>query len=80
VKHEGAGGKSGGAARVLDLYRSRVHLYENFYPVSRVYLRPLLFVRHLFELAWFALVALFKNEPRLQTRIEMVKGVLKGYR
>jgi hypothetical protein len=25
-------------------------------------------------------VALWKNEPRLQTRIEMVKGVLKGYR
>jgi GT2 family glycosyltransferase len=80
VKHEGAGGKSGGAARVLDLYRSRVHLYEQFYPASRFYLRPLLFVRHLFELAWFAMVALFKNEPRLQTRIEMVKGVLKGYR
>lgn len=80
VKHEGAGGKTGSAARVLDLYRSRVHLYEQFYPVSRVYLRPLLFVRHLFELAWFALVALFKNEPRLQTRLEMVKGVLKGYR
>jgi hypothetical protein len=80
VKHEGAGGKSGGASRVLDLYRSRVHLYEQFYPVSRVYLRPLLFVRHLFELAWFAVVALFKNEPRLQTRLEMVKGVLKGYR
>jgi GT2 family glycosyltransferase len=80
VKHEGAGGKSGGAPRVLDLYRSRVHLYENFYPASRLYLRPLLFVRHLFELAWFATVALWKNEPRLQTRIEMVKGVLKGYR
>jgi N-acetylglucosaminyl-diphospho-decaprenol L-rhamnosyltransferase len=80
VKHEGAGGKSGGAPRVLDLYRSRVHLYENFYPASRLYLRPLLFVRHLFELAWFALVALWRNEPRLQTRIEMVKGVLKGYR
>ena len=80
VKHEGAGGKSGGPGRVLDLYRSRVHLYEQFYPVSRVYLRPLLFVRHLFELAWFAVVALWKNEPRLQTRIEMVKGVLKGYR
>ncbi len=30
VKHEGAGGKSGGSARVLDLYRSRVHLYEHF--------------------------------------------------
>jgi GT2 family glycosyltransferase len=80
VKHEGAGGKTGGAGRVLDLYRSRVHLYEQFYPTSRVYLRPLLFVRHLFELAWFAVVALWKNEPRLQTRIEMVKGVLKGYR
>jgi len=80
VKHEGAGGKSGGAPRVLDLYRSRLHLYENFYPTSRIYLRPILLVRHLFELAWFAMVALFKNEPRLQTRIEMVKGVLKGYR
>jgi N-acetylglucosaminyl-diphospho-decaprenol L-rhamnosyltransferase len=80
VKHEGAGGKSGGAPRVLDLYRSRVHLYENFYPSSRLYLRPLLFVRHLFELAWFAVVALWRNEPRLHTRIEMVKGVLKGYR
>jgi len=80
VKHEGAGGKSGGAPRVLDLYRSRLHLYENFYPASRFYLRPLLFVRHLVELGWFALVALFKNEPRLPMRIEMVKGVLKGYR
>lgn len=80
VKHEGAGGKTGGPGRVLDLYRSRVHLYEQFYPTSRAYLRPLLLVRHLFELAWFAVVALWKNEPRLQTRIEMVKGVLKGYR
>lgn len=80
LKHEGAGGKSGGAARVLDLYRSRVHLYEHFHPSSRFYLRPLLFIRHALELAWFALVALFKNEPRLHTRVEMLKGVLKGYR
>ena len=80
VKHEGAGGKTGGSARVLDLYRSRVRLYENFYPTSRLYLRPLLFVRHALEVAWFAAVALFKNEPRLQTRVEMLKGVLKGYR
>ena len=80
VKHEGAGGKSGGAARILDLYRSRVHLYEHFHPSSRLYLRPLLFVRHALELAWFAPVALFKNEPRLPMRIEMLKGVLKGYR
>jgi N-acetylglucosaminyl-diphospho-decaprenol L-rhamnosyltransferase len=80
VKHEGAGGKAGGAGRVLDLYRSRLHLYEQFYPASRFYLRPILFLRHLFELAFLAVVALFKNEPRLQTRMEMVKGVLKGYR
>ena len=80
VKHEGAGGKTGGAARVLDLYRSRVHLYEHFHPASRFYLRTLLFLRHALELAWFAPVALFKNEPRLRTRIEMLKGVLKGYR
>jgi GT2 family glycosyltransferase len=80
VKHEGAGGKTGGAGRVLDLYRSRVHLYEHFYPASRFYLRPLLFVRHALELAFFAPVALFKKEPRLQTRVEMLKGVLKGYR
>jgi GT2 family glycosyltransferase len=80
IKHEGAGGKSGGSSRVLDLYRSRVHLYEHFYPASRFYLRPLLFARHLLELGWFGLVALFRNEPRLRTRIDMVKGVLKGYR
>jgi GT2 family glycosyltransferase len=79
VKHDGTGGKGGGAARVLDLYRSRVHLYERFYPWSRFYLRPLLFVRHLFEVVWFALVALLKKEPRLQLRLEMLKGVLKGY-
>jgi GT2 family glycosyltransferase len=80
VKHEGAGGKTGGPARVLDLYRSRVHLYEHFQPSSRFYLRPFLFLRHALELVWFALVALFKNEPRLRMRVEMLKGVLRGYR
>jgi len=79
VKHEGAGGKGGGPARVLDLYRSRVYLYEKFYPSSRFYLRPFLFLRHSLELVWFALVALFRNEPRLPLRLEMLKGVLKGY-
>ena len=80
IQHEGAGGKSGGAGRVMDLYRARVHLYEHFYPTSRFYLRPLLFLRHTLELAWFGSVALFKNEPRLKMRLEMLKGVLKGYR
>jgi GT2 family glycosyltransferase len=79
VRHDGAGGKGGGATRVLDLYRSRVHLYEHAYPASRFYLRPLLFVRHLAEVVWFAIRALFKRDTRLRTRIELLKGVLQGY-
>jgi len=79
VKHDGAGGKGGGMARVMDLYRSRVHLYEKTFPASRLYLRPLLFVRHLLELAWFAVIAPFKKDARLITRLKMLKGALRGY-
>jgi GT2 family glycosyltransferase len=79
VRHDGAGGKGGGTARVLDLYRSRIHLYENAYPASRFYLRPLLFVRHLAEVVWFGIVRLFHKDDRLATRVEMLKGVLHGY-
>jgi GT2 family glycosyltransferase len=79
VKHDGSGGKSGGLARVLDLYRSRVHLYEHAYPASRFYLRPLLFVRHLVEVAWFGILSMFKKDARLGARMEMLKGVLQGY-
>ena len=80
VKHEGAGGKTGGPGRIMDLYRSRVRLYEKFYPSSRFYLRPALFVRHLLELGWFAFRSPFKKDPRLQLRLAMVKGALHGYR
>ena len=79
IKHHGAGGKSGQFARVLDLYRARLRLYERAYPRSRSYLRPLLFTRHALELIWFALLAPFKKDPRLHTRVELLKGVLKGY-
>lgn len=79
VKHDGAGGKGGGAARVLDLYRSRVHLYENAYPASRIYLRPVLFIRHLLEVAWFGMMRLFKKDSRLKARVEMLKGVFYDY-
>jgi GT2 family glycosyltransferase len=79
VKHDGAGGKGGGMARVMDLYRSRVHLYEKTFPASRLYLRLLLFVRHLLELAWFAVIAPFKKDARLITRLKMLKGALRGY-
>jgi GT2 family glycosyltransferase len=79
VRHEGAGGKSGGRARVLDLYRSRIHLYEKAYPVSRFYLRPLLFLRHVAEVIWFGIVRPFRRDDRLGTRLEMLKRVLHGY-
>jgi GT2 family glycosyltransferase len=79
VKHDGAGGKGGGVARILDLYRSRVHLYENAYPASRFYLRPLLLIRHLIELIWFSVIGIFKKDIRQKTRRELLKGVLHGY-
>jgi GT2 family glycosyltransferase len=79
IKHAGAGGKTGGTARVLDLYRSRLHLYERTFPASRFYLRPLLFIRHLAEVAWFGLMRIFKRDDRLPARIAMLKGVLYGY-
>jgi N-acetylglucosaminyl-diphospho-decaprenol L-rhamnosyltransferase len=79
VKHHGAGGKSGEFARVHDLYRARLRLYERAYPRSRFYLRPLLLVRHALELAWFALIAPFKKDARLNSRVQLLKGVWKGY-
>jgi N-acetylglucosaminyl-diphospho-decaprenol L-rhamnosyltransferase len=79
VRHHGAGGKSGEPSRVLDLYRARLHLYENAYPASRFYLRPLLFLRHLAELIWFAMVAVVRKDARLQMRVQLLKGVLNGY-
>ncbi len=79
VRHDGAGGKGGGTARVLDLYRSRVHLYENAYPASKLYLRPLLFVRHALEVVWFAIQGGFKTNDRLLTRKQLLKGALHGY-
>jgi len=79
VRHHGAGGKSGDVSRVLDLYRARLHLYETTYPASRFYLRPVLFVRHVVELIWFALIAPAKKDARLTTRVRLLKGVWHGY-
>lgn len=80
VKHEGAGGRVGGDARVLDLYRARVHLYEHEYPRSRLYLRPLLFIRHLLELLWFVLTwPVKRNTPQVRVRRRMVRTVWSGY-
>ena len=79
VRHHGAGGKSGDVSRVLDLYRARLHLYETTHPVSRFYLRPMLFARHVAELIWFGLIAPIKKDARLTTRVKLVKGVWHGY-
>ncbi len=80
VMHDGTGGKTGGTARLLDLYRSRVHLYENAFPLTRFYLRPLLFFRHLAEVLWFAGIAPFRRDEKLATRMAMLKGAFYGYR
>lgn len=77
VRHEGAGGKTGGGPRVRDLYRARVHLYESARPMSRLYLRPFLFVRHLGEVVWFATFG--RAQKRLEGRLDMLKGALNGY-
>lgn len=80
VKHAGAGGRSGTIGRVLDLYRARLHVYETQFPMSRLYLRPLLFVRHALELAWFGAQRLAgRDDPRLASRVRMLKGVWRGY-
>jgi len=49
VIHDGIGGKTGGLPRVYDLYRGKLMFYETHYPWSRIYLRPLLALRHLAE-------------------------------
>lgn len=80
VKHAGAGGRSGSIERVIDLYRARLHLYEKEYPMSRFYLRPILFLRHALELGWFGGRRLFgKQDARLASRVRMLKGVWRGY-
>ena len=80
VKHDGTGGRTGSHARVLDLYRARVHLYEREYPRSRVYLRPLLFLRHALELIWFIVTwPLKRDTSQLRLRLRMLRTVWSGY-
>ena len=49
------------------------------YPLSRIYLRPLLFLRHLGEVVWFAMARLFGRGDRLTIRVKMLKGAFHGY-
>jgi GT2 family glycosyltransferase len=82
VCHEGAGGKTGGAKRVLDLYRARLHLYEHCNPSCRSYLRLLLWFRHLLEaLYFFASKHLLGRDStaNLSLRITMLRTVFNAY-
>lgn len=80
VRHDGAGGRIGGKNRVYDLYRGKLLFYETHHPASRVYLRPLLFLRHLGE----TLVAASRPMPREEHlrasfRWQLAVGALRGY-
>jgi GT2 family glycosyltransferase len=79
VRHDGIGGKTGGTKRIYDLYRGRLMLYEVHHPEVRVYLRPLLALRHALE----ALTTLVR--PRAEEhltssfRFRLATAALKGY-
>lgn len=80
VRHDGIGGRTGGQSRVYDLYRSRLMLYETHRPWSRLFLRPLLCLRHLLE----AVVACLRpqiKESHLSPsfRFKLALGALRGY-
>jgi N-acetylglucosaminyl-diphospho-decaprenol L-rhamnosyltransferase len=80
VRHDGVGGKTGGARRVYDLYRGKLLLYERHRPATRLYLRPLLALRHVGE----ALAASFlprRAEENLQPafRWRLAASALRGY-
>ena len=80
VRHDGIGGKTGGLARVYDLYRGRLLLYETHRPGCGFYLRPLLALRHLAEAGVAALRG--GNKPdhlKAGFRLKLAAGALRGY-
>jgi GT2 family glycosyltransferase len=79
VQHDGIGGKTGGKRRVYDLYRGRLMIYEIHQPITKLYLRLLLFLRHLAE----ALVSIVtrKSDEHLTAsfRLHLALNALLGY-
>jgi GT2 family glycosyltransferase len=80
VRHDGIGGRTGGLARVYDLYRGKLLFYEAHDVDSRLYLRVLLATRHFFE----ALV-LYLREKKTDAhlspgfRLRLALNALRGY-
>lgn len=80
VRHDGIGGRTGGQNRVYDLYRSKLMLYETHRPWSRLYLRPLLCLRHVLEAAVACLRPGTKDSHLAPSfRLKLAGGALWGY-
>ena len=80
VRHDGVGGRTGGTARIYDLYRGKLLLYETHRPSSRLYLRPLLTLRHLAEAVVSGLRPGEKPEHlRPGFRLRLAASALQGY-
>jgi GT2 family glycosyltransferase len=79
VRHDGVGGRTGGKNRIYDLYRSRLMLYEIHRPGSRLYLRPLLAVRHLLEAVAMLVRPRSGDHLAPSFRFRLASAALKGY-
>ena len=80
VRHDGIGGKTGGASRVYDLYRGKLLIYERHRPSSRAYLRPLLALRHAGEALAVSFLPKRSEESRQAAfRWKLARAALRGY-
>ncbi len=82
VVHDNAGAMSQWSSRrVLWFHQSRMRLVRQLHPVRARLVRPLLFVRHVFEIIILATKAPRSTHARksMQTRFKLLKGVWSGY-
>jgi len=81
VCHDGVSVRANDQSRVYDLYRGKLLLYETHWPACRLYLRPLLALRHAAE----ALAAWLRPAPREEKNLQpgfrwrLALGALRGY-
>jgi GT2 family glycosyltransferase len=80
VRHDGIGGRTGGLDRIYDLYHGKLLFYETHEPNSRLYLRPLLALRHLLEAALLLLRrGDLPGHLRPAFRLRLALNALRGY-